>query len=449
MSDGFKFKKIEGGMALERFFSDPDEKIIIPDTIDGENVIAINNSAFADYIQIVPRAKYITEIILPEKLQIIGSSAFRGFNGLKKIEFPDTLELIKQDAFRGCVSLKEITLPEKLEKIGASSFENCNSLNKVVVLNNDMVVGKSAFLNSNNLQDVSFHLIKSLDVDNQVILLKEYFSKWDNLESDVKAQIITMSKKKALKNALFLASDITTINVLFDEKFKPSLDDVNQYLEYYTKLDNTQITAILLNYKDKKFSKKQVDTLKERNELVDIGLELPTFTELRKLWTISKVEGNIRISGYKGEDKNAVIPKTLADGTLITEIIRKGYGVFSNLETLRIEADLTTIGAECFSGCYDLTEIVLPNSITKIEYLCFNHCKSLKVIHLPENLEIIRYKAFMDCESLEEIVIPASVKVIENRAFWYCKSLKKVTFLGDTPEFGDSVFLDTPYGDNQ
>jgi hypothetical protein len=58
-----------------------------------------------------------------------------------------------------------------------------------------------------------------------------------------------------------------------------------------------------------------------------------------------------------------------------------------------------------FYGCYSLTSITIPNSVTSISN-----------------------RAFFGCDSLKEIIIPDSVTSIGCDVFSYCNSLKEVIF---------------------
>ncbi|TWH57574.1 Bacterial surface proteins containing Ig-like domains [Desulfitobacterium sp. LBE] len=71
---------------------------------------------------------------------------------------------------------------------------------------------------------------------------------------------------------------------------------------------------------------------------------------------------------------------------------------------------VTNIAREAFSGCRDLTEIRLPDTLRTIGYAAFAGCQSLTGINLPEGLEQLGGQAFRACGSLREVNIPASLK---------------------------------------
>lgn len=91
---------------------------------------------------------------------------------------------------------------------------------------------------------------------------------------------------------------------------------------------------------------------------------------------------------------------------------------------------MTTIGGEAFYGCSSLTNIVLPNNITRIEIGTFYACVSLKSISFPQNLTFIGADAFMGCNKLASIDIPTKVTEIGGDAFRACMGLTAI----DIPE---------------
>ena len=152
------------------------------------------------------------------------------------------------------------------------------------------------------------------------------------------------------------------------------------------------------------------------------------------------------------------------------------FGV--QVEKYIIGNSVTTIGNSAFYGCSGLTSVTIPNSVTSIGGAAFYNCSSLeKVIvndiaawcninfggsaanplyyahHLysDENTEItnliipnsvteIRAFAFHRCSSLTSVTIPSNVTSIGNSAFWGCTSLTSVTIPGSVTSIGNSAF---------
>ena len=70
----------------------------------------------------------VKEIILPNSIEIIGSSAFRGCKMLERMEIPSGVKEIWSDSFDGCKKLSEIYIPESVQIMGTDVFGGCDGL---------------------------------------------------------------------------------------------------------------------------------------------------------------------------------------------------------------------------------------------------------------------------------------------------------------------------------
>lgn len=135
-----------------------------------EEVKRIGKSAFRNCNQ-------LTEIVLPEGLEVIGDTAFYGCTQLKQISLPKsvsqigayaykgcplqgTLDLmnikdIGEGAFEGCTGLTSVVLPENLLRIEASLFQLCTGLTVVNIPQCVTTIGTSAFASCSRLQSVA------------------------------------------------------------------------------------------------------------------------------------------------------------------------------------------------------------------------------------------------------------------------------------------------------
>ena len=77
---------------------------------------------------------------------------------------------------------------------------------------------------------------------------------------------------------------------------------------------------------------------------------------------------------------------------------------------------MTIIGEEAFSG-YDLTYIVMPDTVREIREKAFSGCCCLERVQFSEQLEIIMEDAFANCKALEEIQLPGALLRINDDAF--------------------------------
>ena len=126
----------------------------------------------------------------------------------------------------------------------------------------------------------------------------------------------------------------------------------------------------------------------------------------------------------------------------LTTIESLAFKDCSNLTSIELPDNLTTIEDRAFDGCSSLTSIDLPDGLTTIEYEAFDGCSSLTSIDLPDNLTTIEYKAFYDCSSLTSIDLPDGLTTIEDRAFYGCSSLTSIDLPDGLTTIGVRAFYD-------
>lgn len=104
-------------------------------------------------------------------------------------------------------------------------------------------------------------------------------------------------------------------------------------------------------------------------------------------------------------------------------------------------ADPTVVGAQAFTDCYDIINVIIPDSVELIGDEAFEACSGLTSVTIGDNVTEIGTQAFMNCLSLTSVSIPDSVETIGNRVFRYCTSLRMVTIGNGVTEIGNSAFM--------
>lgn len=105
---------------------------------------------------------------------------------------------------------------------------------------------------------------------------------------------------------------------------------------------------------------------------------------------------------------------------------------------------VSKIGSDAFWGCTSLTSVTIPHGVHKIERDAFSGCTSLTSVDIPDSVTYIGGGAFSGCTSLTSLTsvkIPDSVTYIGDGAFSGCKSLKKVR-VPQHCRIGDNAFPD-------
>ena len=88
----------------------------------------------------------------------------------------------------------------------------------------------------------------------------------------------------------------------------------------------------------------------------------------------------------------------------------------------------------------EVTDLVIPNSITSIGSYAFYKCNSLTSVTIPNSVTSIGYSAFAYCRGLTSVTIPNSVTSIGDYAFSGCSSLTSVTIPNNVATIGSNAF---------
>ncbi len=99
--------------------------------------------------------------IIPEKIDTIGSDAFRGRYSNSLLKLPNGLKVIECGAFRDCTRIRNAIIPSSVSYIGESAFENCCNLVGINISEGVKSIGQYAFENCEQLSVV--HLPSSIE----------------------------------------------------------------------------------------------------------------------------------------------------------------------------------------------------------------------------------------------------------------------------------------------
>ena len=90
----------------------------------------------------------LRNIQLPEKLTLIGGGAFCNCKNLKQVQLPPQLKELGEGVFFNCENLTQIQLPAQLNKLGTDAFRNCTSLDKIDIPAGLTQIGPDTFCNT-------------------------------------------------------------------------------------------------------------------------------------------------------------------------------------------------------------------------------------------------------------------------------------------------------------
>ena len=132
--------------------------------------------------------------------------------------------------------------------------------------------------------------------------------------------------------------------------------------------------------------------------------------------------------------KNADIQSEV-NGKPVTEIGKKAFYCYVNLESVHIPNSVKEIGANAFYGCYGLTQINIPDSVEKLHVDAFLKAK-IETLVIGKNLEYI-FEQAIDMTNLKSVTVDPENPYYEfKNSGLYSKDGKRlVCVLGDTTEY--------------
>ncbi len=307
------------------------------------------------------------DIIIPEGVTVIKSSAFHSKSNYKSIVFPSSLKIIESGAFAFSENLTTIELPEGLEKIGLRAFSDCKKLISPVVPSSVVSVENQAF---NGVPNVIYNgILDTISWGASVVngYVEDGFIYTDSSRKN-------LAKYIGDKNQSLLSDGMgKTVNYISDK---------NKSLVIPDSVTNIGRGAF-----------EHCITLKSiiiPGSVTSIGKN--AFRSCERLKSV-----------------------VLHDG--ITTIEEYAFANCVSLKSIVIPKSVTSIERAAFQGCQRLESIIIPEGVVKIEAFTFSGCRNLKSIVIPDSIESIGNSAFLNCISLTDITIPISVISIGDSAF--------------------------------
>ena len=301
----------------------------------------------------------------------LGTSAFDGCTALTGVgTMPSTVTNIGKYAFYNCKALTSIILPSSLGAIGVSAFYNCDALTSVTIPNSVKSIGGSAFNGCDALKTI-------------------------NLGTG-----LTIINDGAFANCPAVARIYVPANVktIESDAFKNCTSLANLHLDYATffgKISQSDIcsgcsSALNLRY---------------YGTLARDGLT----------WFYELVTKN-------GSVVDSELVRRTA--TSVGQAVRTSAGT-APTGTVTVPDDFTSIGTDAFYNMSDLTEVVIPSSVSKINVAAFEK-SGIERVTVPDSVTTLGDNAFRNCASLETASLPGRFlgAINESTVFSGCPDVK-------------------------
>lgn len=164
------------------------------------------------------------------------------------------------------------------------------------------------------------------------------------------------------------------------------------------------------------------------------------------IFTFDSINDYYIVNGLADDctDAEIVIPATYNDGENGRKPVKAigGYAFYGcyHLTSITIPNSVTIIGMNAFEGCSGFTRIDVPEGVTTIEQGAFGNCNNLTNITLPNSVVDIGRETFRGCSNLTSVEIPSGVTVIRENTFMGCNNLTSVKLPNSVISIGNSAF---------
>lgn len=388
-------------------------------------------------------------IIIPEGIKIIGRACFAGTN-VEEVVLPEGIETIDSDAFNFCTKLRKINFPETLRVIDYGAFNKCFSLETVILPKAMKKINNHAFysagvkhltlperVNSVGIKIFARTDIETTDIPESFTLGSEMFEKCQKLHSvNLLGSHITIPERCFCDCINLTEIDITKTALIKDEAFRGcqnlSVSTIPaDTLVSASAFEETGVTDVVIEDISKIDNRVFADCKSLKKLTINVA-DGPTSVpsalvkECKNLQTViftgrTKNLTVIEAAAFK-ETKNL---NTISLPDTIKTISKEAF-YDSGIENIHLPKDLKQIGTMAFAK-NKLKNIVIPNKTKRLGYYAFRNCKELTEVTLPESVTKIPLGIFEGCCSLKTVNAP-NVDTVCDHAFYGCKKLEAFDF---------------------
>ncbi len=110
------------------------------------------------------------------------------------------------------------------------------------------------------------------------------------------------------------------------------------------------------------------------------------------------------------------------------------------ITSITIDYGVTSIGTSAFTGCSNVQQINIPDSVEHIDPYAFSFCNGLHTVKLPASLTLISEELFAECANLKNIDIPDTVTEIGTNAFLRCTAFSLTELPDGIKSIGAAAF---------
>jgi hypothetical protein len=371
----FTYEEAKDGITITGYTGEA-KKVVIPDKINGTEVISIGNKAFWECTS-------LTGVTIPEGVTSIGDRAFEHCASLTSVTIPEGVTSIGNDAFSLCGNLTSISLPKSLTSIGSYGFSGTD-LTSITIPENVRSIGCEAFFLCDKLKKVVLP-------EGITRISSKTFAMCSNLTSITIPDSVTSIGNGVFCGCSKLKSVVIPDSVIEIDVFKKG---ENQG-EYWWLLFDPN-TTIICNKNSAAYK-----YAKENNLPIKL---MPKPAKKGTILTVPSKKIKVKVTSSSKKNPTVAVMK-------ITNKKAKKLTIPSTVKVGGVTYKVTAVASQAFKGNKNLTNITIGRGITKIGNEAFSGCKNLKKITVTAgNLTTIRKSAFKGINKKATITVKGTKK---------------------------------------
>ena len=397
----------------------------------------------------------LESIALPEGLTTVPRGLFQGCSALANVKLPSTVKSISSGALSGTKSLKNIVLPKGAQFTGMQQrmglevldlsesgmtelsnmwFGNNEFLEKVVVPAETTSIGERTFYGCKALKTLVF--CGAIPEGFDVAKLEGV----NGVEAKFRVRFIvdgkTVSSQEVVPGEAAIAPQVQapdgmTLSWSRDfSKVESGCDVIARWSA------DASTTPLSFEYDE------------DAKSAVVTGISSGFAGGALAIPSIIKKDG-------KEYQVASIANRAFASNAAITEVAvpdgvsKIGFGAFKGCTSLKkavlpdsaaFSADIMQTPTSLFQGCTSLTEVRIPEGSEVISSGMFQGCTALKQVDIPASVKEIRIDAFSGCTGLTSARIPDGITMIMPRSFALCTSLTKVELPSSVEKIAEDAF---------
>ena len=327
---------------------------------------------------------------------------------VEEISIPETVNSIGPYAFYGCTSLRHVYIPKSVTYIDKRAFAGCTLLDDIVL---ESGFSERYYVENNCLID------RAGTDDDGVATGVTVIHGNSCIDANIPDGVETIGAFAFFECAPYYLTIPSSVKLIEDSAFRHCVSLMSVDMSSATALEVVGGWA---------FSEcKYLQSVTFPNSTKEILFWDKAFSYCERLTTVDLSMCNVKH-----------IPHGMfADCSSLTQVL--------------LPDSITRIEEAAFKGCHELLSVNIPKECRAIEFEAFEYCYKLQIVTFSTDskLELIEEKAFYECRGLENLVLPASLSTIANQAFTCYAATGNLTTVqfsanSSLAVLGESVFMD-------